>query len=143
MNGTNPDGESAGIFPSADEWDDMAFGPLALEQIIQVWDMQKELVEIGDFADLKPRSAEGVANDWWNLRWIPFASNGGGDFYCIDMAPTDGGTQGQVITHSHESGEHKILATSLAVYLRELADGVEAGAFEYTDYGMQKMEAGE
>ncbi len=141
MNGTDPHGESAGIFPSADEGDDIAFGPLALEQGIRVWDSQRQLVDSGDFADLTPRSAKGVADDWWNLGWIPLASNGGGDFYCIDMAATAEGTVGQIITHSHESGEHKILAPSLAAYLNELADGVAAGRFQYTDFGMQRIEA--
>ncbi|MEZ6062138.1 MAG: SMI1/KNR4 family protein [Planctomycetaceae bacterium] len=141
MNGTDPNGESAGLFPSVDEWDDMAFGPLALDQIVYDWQLQKELVECGDFADREPESCDsGIANEWWNVGWIPFASNGGGDYYCIDMAPTADGTKGQVITHSHESGEHKVLAPSLSAYLGELADGLEAGQFEYTDYGMQRIE---
>jgi cell wall assembly regulator SMI1 len=141
MNGTDPNGESVGLFPSADAWDDMAFGPTALEQIIREWDMQKELVDGGDFADLEPRSAAGVASDWWNTGWIPFAGNGGGDLYCVDLAPSGEGVKGQVITHSHETGEHKILAPSLAAYLSDLADGIEAGHYEYTDRGMQKIEA--
>lgn len=143
VNGTDPNGESVGVFPSEDEWDDMAFGPLALAQIIHEWNTQKELVEISEFADLEPQSANGVANDWWNVKWIPFASNGGGDFYCIDMAPTGAGTVGQIITHSHESGQHEILAPSLATYLSELADGLEAGQFEYTEDGLVKIKANE
>jgi cell wall assembly regulator SMI1 len=130
-----------GLFPSADDWDDMAFGPTALEQIVREWDIQKDLVEGGDFADLEPRSAAGVAGDWWNMGWIPFAGNGGGDLYCVDLAPGGEGVRGQVITHSHESGEHKILAPSLAAYLSDLADGLEAGRYKYTDRGMQKIEA--
>lgn len=141
MNGTDPNGESVGLFPSADEWDEMAFGPCALEQVVGDWQMQKELLEGGDFADCEPEStAAGVAHVWWNPSWIPFAWNGGGDYYCIDMDPTAEGTRGQVITHSHESGEHTILAPSLAAYLGELADGLDAGKFEYTDDGMQLME---
>ena len=133
INGTAPDRDSSGIFPSCDEWDDMAFGPLALEQIVQEWEMQKELLESGNFVDLKPNSSEGIASDWWNVGWIPFADNGGGDYYCVDMAPTDAGTKGQIITHSHESGEHKLLATSLTDYLNDLANSLDASAFEYDD----------
>jgi len=142
MNGTDPNGESVGLFPSADEWDDMAFGPCALEQITADWQMQKELLEGGDFADLTPESCDpAITNDWWNVGWIPFAWNGGGDYYCIDMVPTADGTMGQVITHSHETGEHKVLAPSLAAYLNDLADGLDAGKFELTDDGLQKSEA--
>ena len=45
--GNDPNGESSGIFPARDEWEDMAFGPLALRQIVQEWNMQKELLDIG------------------------------------------------------------------------------------------------
>ncbi len=140
MNGTDPNGNSVGLFPSADEWDDMAFGPCALSQITADWKMQKELLEGGDFADSKPESCDAaIAEVWWNVAWIPFAWNGGGDYYCVDMAPTANGTMGQVITHSHESGEHIVLASSLAAYLTDLAYGLEAGHFEYSEDGIQKI----
>jgi cell wall assembly regulator SMI1 len=140
VNGTDPNGESVGLFPAADEYDDMAFGPLALEQVVRKWRMLKNLLESGEFADREPESsASGVSNDWWNVGWVPFASNGGGDFFCVDTAPTPEGIRGQVISHSHESGVHKVLAPSLAVYLAELADGLDKGRFEYTDYGLQKV----
>lgn len=140
MNGTDPNGQSASIYPPASDDLDMSFGPIALEQIIYYWNMQKELMDCGDFADLKPRScAEGVVNEWWNVGWIPFATDGGGDFYCIDLAPAAAGTKGQVITHSHETGEHKILAHSLAAYLSELAECADSGQLEYDDtYGVQR-----
>jgi cell wall assembly regulator SMI1 len=120
----------------------MAFGPLALEQIVQEWNMQKELLEMGDFADLEPQSSEGIFNDWWNVGWIPFASNGGGDYYCVDMAPTDVGTTGQIISHFHESGEHQVLAPSLGEYLNDLANLLEGNALEYdADDGIRKKKS--
>jgi cell wall assembly regulator SMI1 len=144
VNGTDPDDDSAAIFPSADEWDDMAFGPLALQQVVREWQMQRKLLKGGDFAGREPQSDEGVASDWWNVGWIPFAGNGGGDYYCVDTAPTGAGTRGQVITHSHESGEHKSLAPSLAHYLSDLADALEAGQYEYDeDYGIRRRDADE
>ena len=137
-NGSDSEGKSFGIFPSLDEWG-MAFSPLALDQIIRESKIQKELLEMGDFADLVAEASEGVANDWWNMGWIPFADNGSGDYYCVDMAPTSGGTVGQVISHSHESGERRKLANSLAEYLGDLADSLESGSFEYDDaYGIRR-----
>jgi cell wall assembly regulator SMI1 len=133
VDGYDPNGDPSSIFPSYDEWDDVAFGPLALEAIVQDWKMQRELLEAGDFAGLEPVSSKGVANDWWNPGWIPFADNGGGDYYCIDMAPAEGGREGQVISHSHESGEHKVLAASLADYLDDLANALEANTLEYSE----------
>lgn len=129
--------EASGIFPSTDDWDQMAYGPLSLAQVVQEWQMQKELLEMGDFARLNPQAAVGVANVWWHPAWLPFAGNGGGDYYCIDLAPTAEGVKGQVITHAHESGKHTVLAPSLAAYLSNLADALEAGTLVYDeDYGL-------
>jgi len=69
----------------------------------------------------------------WNRNWIPFASNGGGDFYCIDLAPTETGVKGQIITMKHETGQHKRLAASLRDWLDMLAHDLEAGKFEYRE----------
>ena len=34
---------------------------------------------------------------WWNLKWVPFTYNGGGDHPCIDLDPAVTGTVGQVV----------------------------------------------
>lgn len=129
--------EDSGIFPSTDDWDRMAYSPLSLAQAVQEWQMQKDLLEMGDFAGQKPKSAAGVADVWWHPAWLPFAGNGGGDYYCIDLAPTAAGVKGQIITHSHESGQHTVLAPSLAAYLSNLADALAAGTLVYDDdYGL-------
>jgi cell wall assembly regulator SMI1 len=141
VNGTHPEGASSAILPAGDEWD-MAFSPLSLAQVVDAWAMQKELLEMGDFSGLDAEASEGVAADWWNVGWIPFAGNGGGDYYCVDTAPADGGTAGQVISHSHESGERRKLADSLAQYLDELAESLEAGLFIHApEYGVRKRTA--
>jgi len=131
--------ESSGIFPSHDDWDYMGFSPISLEQVVQDWNMLKESLEMGDFVGLKAESSEGIANDWWNIGWIPFASNGGGDYYCIDIVPTNNGTVGQIISHSHESGIRKNLAISLGDYLSDLADLLENNEHIYDDeYGIRR-----
>ena len=141
VNGTRPEGASSAIFAAGNEWD-MAFSPLSLAEIVDAWSMQKDLLEMGDFAGLEATASEGVAGDWWNAGWIPFAGNGGGDYYCLDTAPADGGTVGQVISHSHESGERAKLANSLAEYLDELAVALEAGTFVHDpEYGVRKRTA--
>jgi cell wall assembly regulator SMI1 len=141
MNGTDPNGRSVGLFPSVDDFDEMPYGPLALDQIVREWEVQKELLEGGDFEDCEPESCDpGVINEFWNVGWIPFAGNGGGDLYCIDLVPTGDGTKGQVITHSHECGDHIILAASLAEYYSKLADALDAGDFKLTAHGLQKKD---
>lgn len=123
--------EGVGLFPSHDDWDDMAYELLDLEGVVNNWKIWKELLESGDFADLKPESATGIAAEWWHVGWIPFADNGGGDCFCLDMAPTSAGVAGQVISHSHETGEHQVLAPSLEEYLKLLAADMEAGRYRF------------
>jgi cell wall assembly regulator SMI1 len=125
--------DDLGLFPSSDPsgWDNMAFSPLPLEQVRSDWEDWKGLVEIGQFADLSAKPAAGIRADWWNCGWIPIASNGGGDFQCIDMAPTETGRSGQVISMWHENGRRELIASSLADYLRVIADALESGRFRY------------
>jgi cell wall assembly regulator SMI1 len=129
--------DDVGLFPSSDPSDEMAFGPIPLEQVRPDWESWKRLVEIGQFADLSAKPAAGIRADWWNCGWIPIASNGGGDFQCIDMAPTETGSSGQVISMWHENGRRELIAPSLSDYLRLIAEGLESGKYNYDEgYGI-------
>ncbi len=130
MNGSDPEGADVGAYPSTDDFEEMSFCPMALEKVIREWKMQLA----GENDDDRPdETSDGVLVKWWDKAWIPFAGNGAGDYYCIDMAPTATGTRGQVITHWNETGSHKILAPSLSVYLSNLADALERGDCEYDE----------
>jgi cell wall assembly regulator SMI1 len=96
-------------------------------EIVQEWQNWKGFVDIGEFANQVSRPDKGIQNAWWHLGWIPFASNGGGDSICLDLAPTHEGTVGQVITMNHETSERELLAPSFAQWLARLADLIEDG----------------
>ena len=106
----NGSGENL-IFPWAE---DISFYLMSLPDVVGEWHMLAELLEEGEFQDSKGTSDKGIRPDWWNVGWIPFAGNGAGDSFCIDLSPAKGGKEGQVITHNHESGEHKLLAHFVA-----------------------------
>jgi cell wall assembly regulator SMI1 len=128
--------ESGSVLPSPDD-DLMAFDPMPLEEVSLHWAGQKELVKIGQFDDCTPLSAAEIQNVWWDTGWIPFASNGAGDYLCVDTAPTAAGHCGQIISHSHETGEHRLLSPSLADYLLDLATRLEQGLLVFDDkYGL-------
>ncbi len=134
VNGDNPNQASSGIFPSIDDLDHMAYGPLAISQLQREWEIQKELLEGGDFEGCEPEEVDsGIRNESWNTRWIPFAGNGGGDLYCIDMVPAEGGTVGQIISHNHETFDHKLLARSFGDYFENLAERLENGELTFSD----------
>lgn len=51
-----------------------------------------------------PPATDGpVRADWGNSDWIPFAVDFSGCLLCIDLAPLDGGTRGQIIALDDES----------------------------------------
>ena len=116
----------AQVFPSPD---DISHYFMSLTEAVNEWKMLNKLLKGGDFEGLTPDSHQAIRNEWWNERWIPFASNGGGDYFCVDMAPTKQGKKGQVITHNHESGQHKLLAPSIRDWLGKLANGLEDKTF--------------
>lgn len=50
--------------------------------------------------------------------WIPFADDGGGNLYCLDLAPGPTGTVGQVVQLSHEGPDNVLVADSLTDFVR-------------------------
>jgi cell wall assembly regulator SMI1 len=117
------DGED-GIFPPEDALDE-GYNLYPLKGILGEWSSWVQLTESGEFNGRNSSPDPGVRSDWWHRGWIPFATNGGGDSLCIDMAPADGGTVGQVISMSHESGDRPILAKSFAEFLALVATRLE------------------
>ncbi len=124
-----------GIFPMAD--DVLGAMPscrlLKLGEIASEWTMMKELLDAGEFTDQKSEPQAGVRDDWWNPGWIPIADNGGGDYYCLDMAPNKGGSAGQVIAFFHDMEERPRMATSFAAWVADLAAGLESGRYGLDD----------
>lgn len=107
-----------------------SFYLLPLQDIPAEWDLWNDMVESGEFEDLSTRPGKGVVAGWWNAGWVPFASDGGGDFLCVDLAPADGGTIGQVIKMQHDSDERPVVAASFAAWLQQLAEAFENGELE-------------
>ena len=126
------DGESA-LIPPLDEADGVygnstspgGYYLMACAEIVLEWQSWKGLVDSGEFANQESGPDKGIQDDWWHPGWIPFASNGGGDSICLDLAPTKDGTPGQVITMSHETSTRELLAPSFGQWLAGLADSIE------------------
>jgi cell wall assembly regulator SMI1 len=119
-----------GFFPFAD---DICHYLMPLAEVVGDWEMQKEVMEGGNFDDSEAKGDRGVRSEWWNVGWVPFASNGAGDFFCIDTVPAKGGKKGQVIYASHEAGERRLLAPSLRDLLYKLANDLEDGKYSYDE----------
>jgi cell wall assembly regulator SMI1 len=107
-----------------------SFYMLRIKDIPKEWKQWNKLLAMGEFKNAKATPDKGVANSWWNNAWIPFASNGG-DFLCIDLAPTEAGIVGQIIKIRHDNPARKVMAASFGVWLEQLAETIENGGIDY------------
>jgi cell wall assembly regulator SMI1 len=78
--------DSNQIFPCAD---DISFYLMSFAAVVGDWKMMKELVDMGEFkdSDKRVKNDKAIRKSWWNAGWIPFAGNGGGDYFCVDLDP--------------------------------------------------------
>lgn len=104
-------GMSHGLF------DDHEF--LSTSRILQEWSIWKGLLDSGDFEGTKSFPQSGIRSEWWNPAWIPFTYNGAGDHFCLDLAPTDAGISGQIITLWHDDGAREKQAGSFAQWFAQ------------------------
>jgi cell wall assembly regulator SMI1 len=74
--------------------------------------------ERDDFdAHVEVRPGDPVRKHYANLRWLPFARDGGGNSYAVDMDPAEGGRMGQVIVIGPDEDLRRVLAPSLKEFL--------------------------
>lgn len=135
-NGQDEESDASGLFPSGNDYGDMAHGFADIEKVIADHAMMTELLDLGDFADIEKEPSTSIKTAAWNKRWIPVANDGGGDYHCVDLDPGPEGTFGQVITVG-ESSTQSVIANSMTDWLRQVADEMDAGSLRLSeDYGL-------
>ena len=90
---------------------------LDVKGVLREWTSWRDLVVEGAFEGIASDPDGGVKDDWFNLRWIPFAANGMGDCLCLDLDPAPGGTVGQVIRVLNDDERRECLAASFEQWL--------------------------
>ncbi|HEY4240262.1 MAG TPA: SMI1/KNR4 family protein [Kofleriaceae bacterium] len=73
--------------------------------------------------------------DWWHRAWIPFATDGKGNYLVWDPGGSFEGERGQVLEYWHAEQERTVLAPSVDDYLTALADTLESGAWTRDEDG--------
>lgn len=109
-------------------------GPLLDCQLLNVDELirsRRMWDEIGpDFEDSDDDMVEsldpGVSASYWRGGWIPFAEDGGGNGYAIDLVPESSGTVGQVINFGSDDGIRAVLASSLTEFFDRIAELIQA-----------------
>ena len=126
---------NAGIFPQDDYGRINGVSLLSLEDATHESQSWTKLLNRNEFVGNTAHPTGPIKAEWWNRNWFPLTSNGGGDHLCIDMDPAPGGTIGQVIDFSHESGPRAVLAPSWRAFLNNYVSDLEAGRLRFDDTG--------
>jgi cell wall assembly regulator SMI1 len=109
---------------------------LSLERIQEEWQVWKELLDCGDFDDSIGEPTKGIRTDWWHAKWIPVTYDGAGNHDCLDLAPAEGGTMGQIIEFWHDDPYRKVLAESYGTWFTAFVLACESGQYVYSEeYG--------
>ena len=116
-------GEAAWLFDSQEF--------LSTQRIIEEFNIWKNLLETKLQGKVSVAD-DGVKNEWWNINWIPFTSDGCGDHYCLDLSPTASGIKGQIITLWYELDEREIVSQSFSLWFKEYVELLNSGELIYS-----------
>ncbi len=115
---------------------------LSLQDMVLDWKRMKELYDAGKLNSDETITLSGpVRADWWNPKWIGFATNGGGDLFCLDFDPASGGKKGQVVTFWHMTPNREVLASSLQEWLENFFNDLKKGKYRIEDDELVRVKA--
>ncbi|MGJ7528443.1 SMI1/KNR4 family protein [Variovorax sp. GB1P17] len=66
----------------------------------------------------------------WRRGWVPFLSNGGGSYLCVDIDAEGGGQPGQLIAFWKADEDRPVEHASVQAWLADLVASMEAGTLE-------------
>lgn len=109
---------------------------LSIEEVVSEWETWESLVSSNTFEGILSEPDEGIKNDWYNLKWIPIGTDGGGNCICLDLDPDDKGISGQLIDVWHDSPERTVIAYSFKEFIEKFLSELEEGKLVYDeDFG--------
>ena len=90
---------------------------------------------LDDVADTKAMLDGMIGTDferegWWRRGWVPFLSNGGGSYLCLDLAAEDDGLTGQLVAFWKADEDRPVEFPSLEAWLGDLVASMEGGSLE-------------
>lgn len=106
---------------------------LSTSRIIDEWNVWNNLLTEGTFEGIESEPEEGIKNDWWNPKWIPFTYDGSGNHLCIDLDPGENGTVGQIIRIWHDEETRSLEAGSFKEWFETYIQGILEGHYIYSE----------
>jgi cell wall assembly regulator SMI1 len=88
-----------------------------------------------DIADTKEMLDDMIGTDFedpstWRRGWVPFLSNGGGSYLCVDIDAEGGGQPGQLIAFWKGDEDRPVEHASVEAWLADLVASMDAGTLE-------------
>jgi cell wall assembly regulator SMI1 len=106
---------------------------LSVEDITAQWQHLKNQLDEGAFTHhdepVLSTPDTGIRNNWWNPAWIPFTSDGFGNYLCIDGDPSPEGRPGQIITVWQNDSHRSVKAPSFEEWLQHYLNALEKGEY--------------
>jgi cell wall assembly regulator SMI1 len=104
---------------------------LSSERIMDEWSVWNDLWLDNTFEENTTQRDNGVKDDWWNPKWIPFTYDGSGNHLCIDLDPASNGTYGQIIEMWHDDEYRPIVAKSFTQWFQTYTKELQNGKYYY------------
>lgn len=87
---------------------------ISLDEIIETWEF---INDEADWDGYTPDNSQEIKPMLWNPKWIPVATNGGGDYVCIDTDPTEQGILGQILYYYHDWEKRSVDAMGIFQFI--------------------------
>lgn len=116
---------------------------LDANEVIESLLAQREVQSLYEFKGYKTTAKSKTRNDKrWRDKWLPIASDDGGDFIIIDLDPGPAGDRGQIVRWKNIDGKNRVLAKSYAQWLNLIANELTERRFlvdAYSDVSLTKQ----
>lgn len=108
------------------------YATLSSTSIARVWNIGRQLVADGTYANFKPHHDSGgrLKPGWWHAGLIPVLEDSGGNQLCIDLDPGPHGVVGQMVWWEIHEGPIPHGADSLLTLLRAHWQHLASGAYD-------------
>lgn len=110
------------------------YAGLSIDESRRTWERLTATLDRGGFAghEVFPPARGLIRAVKWHPGWVPFAEDGGGNLFCLDLAPGAGGVSGQVIRWEVRGGPVVgAVPRTFAEYLPAYRDLLVSGRFTF------------
>ena len=110
---------------------------LSLESLLNEWMGLKKIADdpkINNSGSFSSTPMASIKRCYADVKWIPFCTDGSGNFIGIDLAPGPNGKAGQIINFGRDEGNKAVLAKDLNAFFERLVRITKSDDFHIADY---------